>query len=44
MFIVTFIYDYYTMSMNMVPDEVHRSMAISMVIEQCTPGIKTIGR
>jgi hypothetical protein len=39
-----FIYDYYTMSMNMVPDEVHRSMAISMALEQCTPGTKIISR
>ena len=30
--------------MDMAPDEVHRSMAISMAIEQCTPGVETIGR
>ena len=45
MFIFIFIYDYYTMLMNiMVTDELHRSMAISMAIEQCTPGTETIGR
>jgi hypothetical protein len=30
--------------MDMLPDKVHRSMAISMVIEQFTPGTKTIDR
>ena len=34
MFIFVFIYDYYTMLMVMVPDEVHCFMAISMVIER----------
>ena len=44
MFMFSFIYDYYTMSMNMVSDKMHRFMVISVVIDQCTPGTKTIGR
>ena len=42
MFIFIVIYDYCTMSMDMAPDKVHRSMVILMAIEQFTPGTETI--